>query len=151
VVSPTVTAGTSRLAPYAKPALVVYGFLLAVALLAPTSSVQAGLVSDLVAVLGHLSPAHGLITFDRMEKVMNAVIIMPVSFLATLVFPRLRWQDCLAYAFIGSGGVELVQLLVLPGRQASFSDIVANTVGGLLGALVAVLVRRWVGHRRGQR
>ena len=31
---------------------------------------------------------------------------------------------------------------LLPGRRASFSDIVANTIGALLGALLAALIYR---------
>ncbi len=77
------------------------------------------------------------VDFTRVEVLMNAVIIAPLSFLGSRVWPRLRWQDWTAYAFVGATTVELVQGLLLPGRQASFSDIVANTFGALLGALLA--------------
>ena len=39
--------------------------------------------------------------------------------------------------FLGAMAVELAQGLLLPGRQASFSDVVANGAGALLGALLA--------------
>ena len=38
--------------------------------------------------------------------------------------------------------VELIQGVFLPARHASFSDIVANTAGAALGALLVALGRR---------
>jgi VanZ family protein len=62
--------------------------------------------------------------------------VAPLSLLGSIALPRLRWQDWTAYALIGAIAVELFQGVFLPGRSASFSDIVANAVGALLGALV---------------
>jgi glycopeptide antibiotics resistance protein len=118
--------------------LLLYVLVLAVVLFSPTSHVQTALVNDLVRVLQALLP-DSWVTFTRVEVLMNAVIIAPVSFLGSRVWPRLRWQDWTAYAFVGASTVELIQGVLLPGRQASFSDIVANTIGALLGA---VLYRR---------
>jgi glycopeptide antibiotics resistance protein len=109
--------------------------VLAVVLFSPTSHVQASLVNDLVKVLQAVLP-DSWVTFGRVEVLMNAVIIAPLSFLGSRVWPRLRWQDWTAYGFVGATTVELVQGLLLPGRQASFTDIVANTIGALLGALI---------------
>jgi len=67
---------------------------------------------------------------------MNAVIIAPVSFLGSMVHPAFGWRDWTAYGFAGSATVEAVQLLLLPERNASFSDVVANTLGALLGGVV---------------
>jgi hypothetical protein len=121
--------------------LLLYVVLLAVVLFSPTSHVQAGLVNDLVRVCHAVLP-DSWATFARAEVLMNAVIIAPLSLLGSRVWPRLRWQDWTAYAFIGATFVELVQGILLPGRRASFSDIVANTIGALLGALLAALIYR---------
>src|SRR5213078_894016 len=115
--------------------LLVYVLVLAVVLFSPTSHVQAALVNDLVRAFRAVLP-DSWATFTRVEVLMNAVIIAPLSLLGSRVWPRLRWQDWTAYAFVGASCVELVQGLLLPGRQASFSDIVANTIGAMLGALV---------------
>lgn len=123
--------------------LVAYALLLAVILLWPTSTVQAGLVTDLVRALARLGVPSSTATFTRAEVVMNAVIIAPITFLGSLVLPRLRWQDWTAYALLGATAVELFQGVALPHRQASFSDIVANSLGAALGALAALW---W--HRR---
>ena len=78
----------------------------------------------------------------------RALILMPVSALGSLVWPRSTWQEWTAYGFVIAGSVELTQGLLLPARTASYVDIVANTLGALLGALAAaalVAVTRRVG------
>jgi glycopeptide antibiotics resistance protein len=116
--------------------------LLAVILFSPSSSTQSSLVVDVVRVLLKLGFSPRVVTYTRAEIVLNAVIVAPLSFLGSFVIRRLRWQDWTAYAFLGATAVELTQGLLLSGRQASFSDIVANTAGALLGAVAARLLRR---------
>jgi VanZ family protein len=128
---------TSRLAGVL---LVVYSCLLLVAVLSPTNSDQSAMVVWLEHVLARL----GLpgVTFGRLEVLLNAAIVAPVSFLGSLLRPRSTWRDWTAGGFVVASAVEIIQLVVLPGRQASFSDVVANTGGALLGALVMGAVRR---------
>jgi VanZ family protein len=52
------------------------------------------------------------------------------------VRPSYSWRDWTAFGFCLACLVELLQGLLLPGRHASFSDVVANTLGALLGALL---------------
>jgi VanZ family protein len=59
-----------------------------------------------------------------------------------LTWPQVHWANWVAYGFLGSGLVELVQGVILPARSAEFVDVVANTTGALVGALVALAVRR---------
>jgi glycopeptide antibiotics resistance protein len=123
-------------------ALALYAGLLGLVLLSPRSTTQSDLVVRLVTELDRLGVPESLVTFARAEVVMNAAIVVPLTFLGSLVLRRVRWQDWTTYAFLGAIAVELTQGLLLPDRQASFSDIVANTVGALLGALLARLLRR---------
>ena len=44
--------------------------------------------------------------------------------------------------FVIASGVELTQGLLLTDRTASYEDIVANTLGALLGAALVAVVRR---------
>ena len=125
---------------WARPLLLAYALLLVVILLSPTSDVQSSLVHTVSDVLRTFLPGH-LVRGSRTEVALNAVIIAPLSLLGTLTFPRTRWQDWTAYGFVGACSVELIQGLLLPHRQASFSDIVANTAGAALGALLARRVR----------
>ena len=107
---------------------------------------QSSLVVDLAHVLGHLGVPVEWLTFSRVEIVMNALIIAPLSLLGSIVFPRSRWQDWTAWTFLGACAVEFTQGVLLPARQASLSDIVANTAGAALGALL-VAAGRWARNR----
>jgi len=122
-----------RSAPYL---LVAYSLFLAVALFSPTNDQQSAAVVWLADVLKAVGIPDRLVTFNRLEVVMNAVIVAPVTFLGSLVFPRFSWRDWTAYAFAAAVTVELVQGLLLPGREGSFSDIVANTAGACAGAVL---------------
>ena len=122
--------------------LVVYSLLLLLAVLSPSSSDQSSMVQWLGRLLEDLGVPGALVTFNRLEVVMNAVIVAPVTFLGSMVRPRLTWRDWTAWGFAAAASVETIQLVVLPGRHASFSDVVANTGGALLGALAMVVVRR---------
>ena len=115
--------------------LSLYALVLVVVLLSPTSDVQRSLVIDIARALRVVLP-DSWVTFSRVEVATNAVIIAPISFLGSIVWQRLRWQDWVAYGFLGASAIELTQGLLLPHRSASFSDIVANTMGALIGALV---------------
>jgi glycopeptide antibiotics resistance protein len=119
--------------------LALYAVLLAVALFSPTSHVQSSLVVHVGDLLRHPLP-DAWVTFTRAEVLMNVVIIAPLTFLGSLVWPRLSWQDWTAYGFLGAICVELVQGVLLPERHASFSDIVANGAGALVGAVLRIML-----------
>ena len=118
----------------------IYSVLLALALFSPTSHLQSSAVAHLGAVLARHGVPATLVTYSRLEVLMNAAIIAPFTFLASLSWPSWSWRDWTAAGFIGAVTVELAQGLFLPGRQAAFSDIVANTAGALAGAVVGALV-----------
>ena len=128
--------------------LVAYGLALGLALLAPTSQTQSAMVDWLGRVLGGVGAPASLTGFRSLEVVMNAVIVAPVSFLGAALWPRYRWRDWTAAGFVVSLAVETIQLVALPGRQASFSDVVANTLGAALGALLFGLLMSLVSRSR---
>ena len=47
-------------------------------------------------------------------------------------------------AFILAAGIETLQLTVIPGRDASLSDLLTDTTGGAVGALLASQWRRLI-------
>jgi glycopeptide antibiotics resistance protein len=120
--------------------LAVYSVLLAIALFSPSSEHQSSAVAHLGSLLASLGVPSRVVTFPRLEVVMNAAIIAPVTFLGSLSFPSWSWRDWTATGFLVAVVVELAQGLLLPARQAAFSDIVANTMGAFAGALVGALV-----------
>ena len=130
------------LSRHAKVLLGGYSVFLAVALFSPASTEQSGAVYRVCRLLWDLGMSNTLITFDRMEVLANVVIVAPVSLIGSFVWRTLSWRDWTAYAFVGATLVELVQGFLLPNRQASFSDVVANTTGAGLGAGMVWLHRR---------
>ncbi len=123
--------------------LVGYTLFLAVAVLSPSSHEQSSAVTWLVVRLQHLGLPS--VTYQGLEIVMNGVIVAPVTLLASFFRQRYSWRDWTAFGFVAAVAVESIQGLFLPHRHASFSDVVANTTGALVGALLARVVR---GRRR---
>ena len=72
-----------------------------------------------------------------MEWGLNVLMFVPLSLLGSAFRPGWTWRDWIGVGFVASGLIELVQLVLLPNRVASFSDVVANTLGALIGALLA--------------
>jgi hypothetical protein len=79
---------------------------------------------------------------NTIEILLNVLLTAPAALLASVVWPEPSWRDWTAWAFLLFGTVEAVQLLLLPARHGSFSDVVANTAGCCLGALLVAAVRR---------
>lgn len=138
----------SRFRLAALAVLIVYTALLLLAVLAPSNSDQSTMVVWLSDRLRDVGVPDRYSSFPRLEVLLNAAIVAPVSLLGSLLFPRLSWRDWTAYGFLASSAVEITQALVLSGRQASFSDVVANTSGALIGAGVVAAVRRAGASRR---
>lgn len=79
---------------------------------------------------------------------LNVLLFVPLgAFLALL--GRWAWWWVMLPAVIVSGAIETVQGVWLD-REASWSDVVANTVGALLGAVAVSLLAR-ARRRRGSR
>ena len=95
------------------------------------------------------------VTASRLEFLANIGLFVPVGlFLVLLVGTRLWWLATLA-GFAMTVGIELAQRSI-PGRVPDERDIVANTLGTLLGVVVGVVLtlpatmrRRRVARARG--
>jgi VanZ family protein len=96
-----------------------------------------GIARALSAVPGMDSIGSGWIEFAA-----NIVLFVPLGFLLTLLF-RNPWVGAIIGLVI-SAGFEIAQILV-PDRQPTVRDVISNTLGAALGALIAWLVVR---HRR---
>lgn len=115
--------------------VVVAGFIV----LDPVPPAEAGqtVLHDWSAIwrIGGLQPT--FLTFDTVEWLSNVVMFLPIGFLyAGVVHPRNRYR-VVPVAAAASIGVETVQLFI-PDRVSSVSDVVANTLGALIGVLLLV-------------
>jgi glycopeptide antibiotics resistance protein len=81
--------------------------------------------------------------YEHIEFTANLLMFIPLGLLLTLALrPRpARWVPPLA-GFVASMLIELVQFTLLPQRFTTVSDVIANTIGGALGWLIALAVVR---------
>jgi hypothetical protein len=121
-------------------ALAAWTVVLAVTLLAPSAAGPSWLVETVSGVLGRLGLPDVLAAPERVEFGLNVAAFAPLSLLGTLLWPRPTWRDWTAIGFAASFLVEVVQAVALVGRSATHADVVANTLGTLFGALLALAV-----------
>lgn len=78
---------------------------------------------------------------DTVEFVSNVLLFMPLSFLGSFFRPRWSWLAWGVVGLLGTLAVEGLQLLALPDRSPATADLIANTVGSVLGYGVVCLTR----------
>jgi hypothetical protein len=67
----------------------------------------------------------------------NVILFFPLGALVARILGPRYWWGGVATGFLLSVLIELAQFALLPARFASVADVAANTLGGLLGALLA--------------
>ncbi len=106
--------------------------------------------SDLARLLKFLH-SHGIpkwFNYKFVEASANVALFVPVGAVASMAFPAKRWWQVGAFGLIVSGCMELGQLLFLDNRFASPLDLVTNTGGAVIGALLASAVLKRLRARR---
>ena len=89
----------------------------------------------------NLIPFQDFSTSNIMGMVLNAVMFAPLGFLLPAYFERYRhWGRTLAAGFLTSLMVELIQLFTF--RATDVDDLIMNTLGTLVGFLIAKLIFR---------
>lgn len=116
--------------------LVVYGIVVIGVLVAPFSVTGA-----LNAFARWLREAAGVTAFGSgwLEFAANVLMFVPLGFLLTLLLPR-PWQGVLLA--LGLSVAAEVAQIIIPSRQASLRDVLANVLGASIGAALAALVVR---------
>jgi glycopeptide antibiotics resistance protein len=128
--------------------LLAYLAGLVFAFLDPSADIAGRFVAAVASTGRDAGVPEVLLTADRAEFICNALIITPAVLAAALLWPDRSWTTWTAYGFVGSLSIEVVQGLFLPDRNASFVDVVANTLGALLGSVAGFLVIRLARARR---
>jgi glycopeptide antibiotics resistance protein len=91
------------------------------------------------------------VDYDTIESLANVVFFIPIGGLLAAVFPRRLVWVAVLLAVALSGLIEIGQLLLLPARFASWGDILANSIGGAIGAGIVSLTLRGRNRSRGAR
>jgi glycopeptide antibiotics resistance protein len=81
-------------------------------------------------------------SYTAVEAGANVVLFIPLGALVLLWRRDWTWLHATLVAFATTALIETGQQVLRPERFASMSDIVANTLGGAVGALLVVGWRR---------
>jgi glycopeptide antibiotics resistance protein len=80
------------------------------------------------------------VRYTVIEFSANILLFVPAGlFLVILAGPRRWWLGPLA-GFGASSAIELGQLVFLPDRFATVNDVIANSVGAIIGTALALIV-----------
>lgn len=97
------------------------------------------------AIFAIISFFHGLgwtwFGYAALEITANVLLFIPLGVLLVVCLPRRRWWLAIVIGVGASLAGEAVQALLLPERVASANDVVANSIGTVLGVSAAVMVR----------
>lgn len=106
-------------------------------------------IDSLLATL-HRNGIPSWFGYHKLEFTANVAMFVPLGFLLALALPRRYiWLAALIVPAL-SGSIELLQSAFLAERFASVLDVAANTIGGYVGAIGAVLFRAAV-HARDEK
>lgn len=124
-------------------ALLSAGYLWAVAWMtlraAPYGSDIASALNRLLAWLAQREST-AWITFDRVEFGANVAMFVPLGVFAVLWFGVRGWWTAPLLGLLTSGAIELVQATFLDSRVADVRDLIANTLGAVIGMLLMLLL-----------
>jgi glycopeptide antibiotics resistance protein len=90
----------------------------------------------------------GFVDYMFVEFSANIAMFMPLGFLLVLILPRQMWWVAPATGFAASCAAEVAQALFLPNRFATIEDVISNTSGAILGAVIALAIRAVILSRR---
>jgi glycopeptide antibiotics resistance protein len=120
--------------------LVGYVAVMVFIVITPSGATPSRGLTRVIVELGELGVPDEWRTVSRIDFLANVALLVPPVAAAVVLVPRPTWRDWTAFGFIASAAVEATQALFLSEREASFSDVVANTTGALLGAVVGTVV-----------
>ncbi|MFZ6991287.1 VanZ family protein [Curtobacterium sp. RRHDQ66] len=114
------------------------------------SPVDAGAHPLIIRVLdaAHRVGVPGWFGYGALEFSANVVFFVPLGLLVVLLVGARRWWVGAVAGLVVSACIETGQAVFLPARFASLDDVLSNTSGAVIGALVGVVVFGWVGRRR---
>lgn len=115
---------------------------LAFMVLVPRGDIPGRALAKLAVAADRMGAPDVLLGPTRVEFGANVLVVIPLVVMASWLLPQVRWTEWTAYCFIASLGVEAFQAIVLSGRSATFRDVVANTAGALIGAVIGWIVLR---------
>jgi glycopeptide antibiotics resistance protein len=85
--------------------------------------------------------------YNKLEFSANILMFVPLGFLIALLLPKRVWWLAFLICPMLSTGIELTQAIALSARFATVIDVISNSLGGGIGAIVAAILRGIVHER----
>lgn len=85
--------------------------------------------------------------YNELEFVANIGMFVPLGFLLGLALARKAWWVAIFLLPAFSGAIEFTQGIALDERVSTVLDVLANTIGGYSGLLLAMILRAMI-HAR---
>ena len=80
--------------------------------------------------------------YNQLESIANVLLYVPLGVFLVLFLPRVKtWVLCLIPLLV-TALAESFQRWFLPERYSTLDDVLHNSLGGLLGVLISVSIRR---------
>jgi glycopeptide antibiotics resistance protein len=122
--------------------VMAYGMVVILATMWPTPLDQgfSASINRLLAVL-HRNGIPEWFGYTKLEFSANVLMFVPLGFLVSMLLPVRVWWLALIICPGLSIAIEFTQSVFLSARFATASDVIANSIGAVIGALIAVMIR----------
>ncbi|MBW1979837.1 MAG: VanZ family protein [Deltaproteobacteria bacterium] len=91
----------------------------------------------LIIVLSLIPTPPPVASFPLSDKAGHFLVYMMLMFWFAQLYRELAWQVCFCLVFILMGAALEAAQIMVPGRSCEYADVVANSLGVVLGALAA--------------
>lgn len=124
-------------------ALYSAGYVVAVAAIAfwPSPDVPGAAVSGVWDAM-QAAGAPGWLSPAAVEFGLNVLFFVPLGLLGPVFRPRWRWFGWALLGLVSASVIELTQMMVLSARTPAVGDVLANTLGVLVGYVIVRSLRR---------
>ena len=78
--------------------------------------------------------------FRHFDLLLHFGIFLSLAFVCLFAFSRRTLLLLLPLLVFAGFGIEVIQEYFLPGRNGSWSDLIANTLGVIVGAIIGALI-----------
>lgn len=140
---PSATTAPARTGALAARAALV-GYLLFVGFTVWLPASVSSKVTGLVGLIARWVADAGIASYYSsavvLEFLANVALFVPIGLLLPLAWSRLRLWQVVLIGLLMSGLIESVQGF-MPSRFPTLSDVIANSLGALVGGMIVVLVR----------
>lgn len=119
--------------------VVIIGFIIGVVTLTPNSE-------PIISPVPMLCIACG--TYGGVDFLLNVVMFIPFG-IGLYLFTG-SWRKAAIFSILATVSIELLQVDVVANRDAGLSDVLANSIGGMFGALLAKTWKLWIVPSRNQ-